>query len=53
VTLDIIQRELGHVNIGTTCIYLQGTDIQGINKTAGDGEAVRLSNLVLLAAGQA
>jgi integrase len=26
VPLNIIQRQLGHVNLGTTSIYLQGID---------------------------
>jgi site-specific recombinase XerD len=30
VPLNIIQRQLGHVNLGTTSIYLQGIDIEEI-----------------------
>jgi site-specific recombinase XerD len=30
VPLDIIQRQLGHVNLGTTSIYLQGIDPEEI-----------------------
>jgi integrase len=29
VALNIIQRELGHTNLGTTSIYLQGIDPGG------------------------
>jgi integrase/recombinase XerD len=28
--LNIIQRQLGHTNLGTTSIYLQGTDPEEI-----------------------
>ena len=28
--LNIIQRQLGHANLGTTCIYLQGIDTDEI-----------------------
>jgi site-specific recombinase XerD len=30
VLLNIIQRQLGHVNLGTTSIYLQGIDTEEI-----------------------
>jgi integrase/recombinase XerD len=30
VPLNIIQRQLGHVNLGTTSIYLQGIDPEEI-----------------------
>jgi integrase/recombinase XerD len=30
VALNIIQRQLGHANLGTTSIYLQGIDPEGI-----------------------
>ncbi len=30
VPLNIIQRQLGHVNLGTTSIYLQGIDTEEI-----------------------
>ena len=30
VALNIIQRQLGHTNLGTTCIYLQGIDPEEI-----------------------
>jgi len=33
VPLNIIQRQLGHVNLGTTSIYLQGIDTQEIIAT--------------------
>jgi site-specific recombinase XerD len=28
-SLNVIQRQLGHANLGTTSIYLQGIDIEG------------------------
>ena len=28
MALNIIQRQLGHVNLGTTSIYLQGIDTE-------------------------
>jgi integrase len=30
VPLNIIQRQLGHANLGTTSIYLQGSDPEEI-----------------------
>ena len=30
VPLNVIQRQLGHVNLGTTSIYLQGIDTEEI-----------------------
>ena len=33
VPLNVIQRQLGHVNLGTTSIYLQGIDIEEIIAT--------------------
>ena len=30
VPLDVIQRQLGHANLGTTSIYLQGIDTEEI-----------------------
>jgi len=30
VPLNIIQRQLGHINLGTTSIYLQGIDTEEI-----------------------
>jgi integrase len=29
VSLNVIQRQLGHANLGTTSIYLQGIDTEG------------------------
>jgi hypothetical protein len=28
VSLNVIERQLGHANLGTTSIYLQGIDIE-------------------------
>jgi site-specific recombinase XerD len=33
VALNVIQRQLGHVNLGTTSIYLQGIDTEEIIAT--------------------
>ena len=33
VSLNVIQRQLGHANLGTTSIYLQGIDIEEIIST--------------------
>jgi site-specific recombinase XerD len=33
VALNIIQRQLGHANLGTTSIYLQGIDTEEIIAT--------------------
>jgi integrase/recombinase XerD len=33
VSLNVIQRQLGHSNLGTTSIYLQGIDIEEIIST--------------------
>ena len=33
VPLNVIQRQLGHVNLGTTSIYLQGIDTEEITAT--------------------
>jgi site-specific recombinase XerD len=33
VPLNVIQRQLGHANLGTTSIYLQGIDIEEIIAT--------------------
>jgi integrase len=32
VPLNIIQRQLGHANLGTTSIYLQGIDPRGVHR---------------------
>jgi site-specific recombinase XerD len=34
VPLNVIQRQLGHRNLGVTSIYLQGIDPEGIIETA-------------------
>ena len=33
VSLNVIQRQLGHTNLGTTTVYLQGIDIEEIIET--------------------
>jgi site-specific recombinase XerD len=38
VPLNIIQRQLGHVNLGTTSIYLQGIDTEEIIAPSAHGE---------------
>jgi len=40
VPLNIIQRQLGHANLGTTSIYLQGSDGSGGSSLALRGSAV-------------
>ena len=42
VALNIIQRQLGHANLGTTSIYLQGIDPEEII-TAGTRRAPMMS----------
>jgi integrase len=37
VSLNVIQRQLGHANLGTTSIYLQGIDIGWRGWVAGRG----------------
>jgi integrase len=39
VPLNIIQRQLGHANLGTTSIYLQGIDPEEIVATVHIGVA--------------
>jgi site-specific recombinase XerD len=39
VPLNIIQRQLGHANLGTTSIYLQGIDIEEIIATVHGRQA--------------
>ncbi len=34
VSLNVVQRQLGHANLGTTSIYLQGIDTEEIISTA-------------------
>ena len=33
VSLNVVQRQLGHANLGTTSIYLQGIDIEEVIST--------------------
>jgi site-specific recombinase XerD len=39
VPLNIIQRQLGHVNLGTTSVYLQGIDTEEIIAAVGSRRA--------------
>ncbi len=39
VPLNIIQRQLGHANLGTTSIYLQGIDTEEIILAVNSGRA--------------
>jgi len=43
VPLNIIQRQLGHANLGTTSIYLQGIDPEGIITTVRTRRAPMMS----------
>ena len=43
VPLNIIQRQLGHVNLGTTSIYLQGIDTEEIIATVHARRAPMMS----------
>jgi len=43
VSLNVIQRQLGHVNLGTTSIYLQGIDIEEIISTVHARRAPMMS----------
>jgi site-specific recombinase XerD len=43
VALNIIQRQLGHANLGTTSIYLQGIDIEEIIATVHARRAPMMS----------
>ena len=43
VPLNIIQRQLGHVNLGTTSIYLQGIDTEEIIAAANSRRAPMMS----------
>ena len=43
VPLNVIQRQLGHVNLGTTSIYLQGIDIEEIIATVHARRAAMMS----------
>ena len=43
VALNVIQRQLGHANLGTTSIYLQGTDTEEIIATVHARRAPMMS----------
>jgi site-specific recombinase XerD len=43
VSLNVIQRQLGHANLGTTSIYLQGIDIEEIISTVHARRALMMS----------
>jgi site-specific recombinase XerC len=43
VSLNVIQRRLGHANLGTTGIYLQGIDIEEIISTVNRRRAPMMS----------
>jgi integrase len=43
VPLNIIQRQLGHANLGTTSIYLQGIDPEEIIMAARTRRAPMMS----------
>jgi site-specific recombinase XerD len=43
VPLNVIQRQLGHANLGTTSIYLQGIDTEEIIATVNARRAPTMS----------
>jgi site-specific recombinase XerD len=43
VPLNVIQRQLGHSNLGTTSVYLQGIDIEEIIQTVHSRRAPMMS----------
>jgi len=43
VSLNVIQRQLGHANLGTASIYLQGIDIEEIISTVHARRAPMMS----------
>jgi site-specific recombinase XerD len=43
VSLNVIQRQLGHANLGTTSIYLQGIDTEEIIATVHARRAPMMS----------
>jgi integrase len=43
VSLNVIQRQLGHANLGTTSIYLQGISIEEIISTVHARRAPMMS----------
>jgi len=43
VSVNVIQRQLGHANLGTTSIYLQGIDIEEIISTVNARHAPMMS----------
>jgi site-specific recombinase XerD len=46
VLLNVIQRQLGHTNLGTTSIFLQGIDIEEIISTVHARRAPMMSPTV-------
>jgi hypothetical protein len=40
VALNVIQRQLGHANLGTTSIYLQGIDTEESSPPRTSGAAM-------------
>ena len=43
IALNIIQRQLGHANLGTASIYLQGIDTEEIIATLHSGRGPMMS----------
>jgi site-specific recombinase XerD len=43
VSLNVIQRQLGHANLGTTSIHLQGIDVEEIISTVHARRAPMMS----------
>ena len=43
VPLNVIQRQLGHANLGTTSVYLQGIDVEEIIATVHSRRAPMMS----------
>jgi len=48
VPLNIIQRQLGHANLGTTSIYLQGIDTEEIIATVHAMGSITVSSPSLI-----
>jgi integrase len=56
VSLNVIQRQLGHANLGITSVYLQGIDNTGDHRDGGrprraDASSKRRAALTVLAHG--
>ena len=49
VPLNVIQRQLGHANLGITCVYLQGIDTEEIVSTVHRRPAPTVSAAAALA----